>query len=119
MEKFGYCGLNCEKCDAFIATISNDQSLKEKTAELWSKLNNVKITPDQISCEGCKNNGIKTEYCSNLCEIRKCAIEKNKANCGRCIDLYKCSKLNAIISNNTEALNYLNNEVNNGKNITE
>lgn len=29
-----YCGLDCEKCDAFIATKNNDNLLREKTAKL-------------------------------------------------------------------------------------
>ena len=33
------CGLDCEKCDAYIATKNNDQALREKTAKLWSELN--------------------------------------------------------------------------------
>ena len=35
----GCCGLDCEKCDARIATITNDNALREKTAVLWTKLN--------------------------------------------------------------------------------
>ena len=35
----GYCGLYCNKCDVYIATITNDNELKEKTAKIWSKLN--------------------------------------------------------------------------------
>ena len=31
----GYCGLDCEKCDAYLATINDDQALREKTAKLW------------------------------------------------------------------------------------
>ena len=30
----GYCGLDCEKCDAYIATVNDDQALREKTAKL-------------------------------------------------------------------------------------
>ena len=40
----GCCGLDCEKCDARIATLTNDNSLREKTAALWTKLNGVTIT---------------------------------------------------------------------------
>lgn len=29
-DMIGYCGLNCEKCDAYLATIHNDQTLREK-----------------------------------------------------------------------------------------
>lgn len=42
----GYCGLDCEKCDAYLATINNDQALREKTAKLWAQLNNAPILPE-------------------------------------------------------------------------
>ena len=42
----GCCGLDCEKCDARIATLTNDNALREKTAALWTKLNGVPITGD-------------------------------------------------------------------------
>lgn len=36
-DMVGYCGLVCEKCDAYIATINDDQPLREKTAKLWAE----------------------------------------------------------------------------------
>lgn len=36
-ELIGYCGLDCEQCDARIATVNNDEDLRENTAELWSR----------------------------------------------------------------------------------
>ena len=47
-DMIAYCGLNCEKCDAFIATQNNDNALREKTAKLWSELNNVLISVPSI-----------------------------------------------------------------------
>ena len=47
-----YCGLNCEKCDAYLATLNNDQTLREKTAKLWAELNQAPILPEHINCEG-------------------------------------------------------------------
>ncbi len=41
------CGLDCEKCDAYIATKNNDQALREKSARLWSELNNAPILSEQ------------------------------------------------------------------------
>lgn len=38
-QLIGCCGLDCEKCDARIATLTNDNALREKTAALWTKLN--------------------------------------------------------------------------------
>ena len=48
----GCCGLDCEKCDARVATVTNDNALREKTAALWTKLNGVTITPEMINCTG-------------------------------------------------------------------
>ena len=36
-----YCGLDCKKCDAYLATIHDDQALREKTAKLWAELNHA------------------------------------------------------------------------------
>ena len=35
-DMIGYCGLDCEKCDAYIATVNDDQALREKTAKMWA-----------------------------------------------------------------------------------
>lgn len=43
-ELIAYCGLDCEKCDARIATLNDDNVLREKTAKLWSELNGIEIT---------------------------------------------------------------------------
>lgn len=43
------CGLDCEKCDARLATINNDDKLKKKVAEEWSKLNGIEITAEMIN----------------------------------------------------------------------
>ena len=57
-----YCGLNCEMCEARLATINNDDALRAKVAKLWSELNDVEITPDMINCEGCRIGVVKTPY---------------------------------------------------------
>ena len=102
-----YCGIDCKKCDAYIATKHNDQALRERTAKLWSKLNNASILPEQINCVGCRVDGIKTVYCESLCQIRQCAMKKNIATCGYCCELGKCQIVGVIIDNNTDALNNL------------
>ena len=56
-QLIGCCGLDCKKCDARIATITNDNALREKTAALWTKLNGVTITPEMINCTGCRIEG--------------------------------------------------------------
>ena len=102
-----YCGLDCETCDAYIATINDDQELREKTAKLWSELNNAPILPEHINCEGCRMDGIKTVFCENLCDIRLCALKKGVATCGDCSDIDHCQAVATIISTNPEALKNL------------
>ena len=51
-ELIACCGLDCEKCDARIATVTNDEALREKTAALWSQLNGVEITPELLQSKG-------------------------------------------------------------------
>ena len=43
-NRIGYCGLDCEKCGAYIATITNDQALGERTAALWAGYSNTSKT---------------------------------------------------------------------------
>jgi len=98
-----YCGLDCEKCDAYLATVRDDRALREKTAKLWSELNHVAILPEHINCEGCRADGKKTLYCDRLCEIRQCALKKGVETCGGCPEMDSCGKLSMVTANNPEA----------------
>ena len=98
-----YCGLNCETCEARIATMHNDDALREKVAKLWSELNGVEITPEMINCTGCRIDGVKTPYCESLCPIRQCAMERKVSTCGTCAEVRTCEKAGMILGNNEEA----------------
>lgn len=106
-DLIGYCGLDCEKCDAYIATINDDQALREKTAKLWSELNNATILPEHINCDGCRMNGVKTVFCDSLCGIRKCALNKCVSTCSDCSELETCPTVRGILENNPSALKNL------------
>jgi len=92
-QMIAYCGIDCEQCDAYIATQTNDDTLREKTAALWSELNNAPITADMINCDGCRTKGRKTPYCESMCEIKKCASTKQYETCGDCFSLHFCSRV--------------------------
>ena len=92
MEKMiAYCGVECTKCQAFIATKENNDELRKKQAEEWSKQLNQTITPESINCDGCLSTGRHVSYCS-MCDIKKCCIEKKIENCAFCDD-YACEML--------------------------
>ena len=102
-----FCGLDCEKCDAYIATKNDDQALREKTAKLWAALNNAPILPEHINCEGCRSDGRKTVFCEQLCGIRQCALKKGIETCGDCSEMNSCTILSSVISHNPAALKNL------------
>jgi len=103
-NRIACCGLDCQRCDAYRATKNNDRALREKTAELWSRLNHVTVLPEQIDCEGCRADGVKTAYCESLCAIRRCVVQKGFATCGGCADRRSCRTLGAVAANNPEVL---------------
>ena len=102
-QMIAYCGLDCEKCDARLATANNDQALREKTAKLWTELNGVEITPEMINCDGCRVDGVKTPFCESLCPVKQCASVKGVETCGSCVEMESCPKVGMIIGNNPEA----------------
>ena len=103
-----YCGLDCETCEARLATVHDDNVLREKVAKLWSELNGVEITPDMINCAGCRIDGMKTPYCDTLCPIRQCAMGKGYETCGDCGEVRTCEKAGMILGNNKDARRNLN-----------
>ena len=97
MEKFiAFCGLNCEECEAYIATKNNDIEKKKKLAEDWSKAYKTTILPEDINCDGCTFEGKHIGYC-NMCNIRKCASSKNVKNCALCNEYPECNTLNDFL----------------------
>ena len=91
------CGLDCLQCGAYQATQANDDAKRAAVAKEWSELFNVDIRPEQINCDGCRADGQKFFYCSDMCEIRKCCVQKELANCAAC-DMYACDKLEGFFT---------------------
>lgn len=108
MEKIiACCGLNCAGCDARIATITNDEALRSKTAELWKTQHNIAdITSAMINCTGCREEGAKIGHCSE-CAIRNCAISKNFKTCAECDMLDTCETIAAVHKFAADAMNNL------------
>jgi len=96
MEKFiSSCGLDCATCNARIATLSDDDDLREKTAAEWSAQFQASITADMINCLGCRQNDVLFGHCFE-CEIRNCVKSKNFDTCGECSEIDGCSLLAPI-----------------------
>ena len=91
------CGIDCETCDARIATVANDDNLREETAKKWSEMFNApEINADSINCTGCRTDGAKFNHC-NDCEIRNCVQSKGFNTCGECEELDTCKIISNVI----------------------
>ncbi len=106
-DLIAYCGLDCEICEARIATINDNNELREKVAKLWSELNAVEISPEMINCTGCRIDGVKTPFCDSICPIRQCALAKEYETCSECDEMETCEKVAMIFKNNPNALKNL------------
>ena len=85
------CGLDCSECGAYIATQTNDDSKRMEVAKQWSEMYKTDIKPEDVNCNSCRSQEQKFSYC-DVCEIRKCCVEKELENCAGC-DMYACDKL--------------------------
>ncbi len=95
-EMIAYCGLDCSKCECYLATQANNNKKRKEVAEKWTFQYGTEIQPEQINCNGCKSDGIKFFFTENGCDIRKCNIEKSIPYCSVCNE-YKCEKLEKFI----------------------
>lgn len=108
MEKLiACCGLNCASCDARIATISNDNELRSKTAEKWKSMYDAAgLSPEMINCTGCREAGVKFQHCAQ-CQIRNCADSKGFKTCAECEQLENCETIGNLHKYVPEALENL------------
>ncbi len=95
-EKIAFCGLDCSKCEAFIATKNDDDSERTKVAEKWCKLYRKGIKPEDINCDGCCQSGGRLFSHCKVCKIRKCGLDKKVENCGYCKE-YPCKELKIFL----------------------
>ena len=93
------CGIDCEYCDARIATIANDNALREETAKKWREMFEAPdISAESINCTGCRPEGVKFSQC-DVCEIRKCVNSKGFDTCGDCDKLDTCEIVGFVLQN--------------------
>ena len=90
MHKSSYCGVNCEKCNVYIATLTSNDALKEKVIEEWGALYKRNFEKEDIVCMGCKSD-TRFMLCS-LCDIGTCNNKHNVTNCEDCVD-FLCQRI--------------------------
>ncbi len=94
------CGLLCNECPTYIATINHDEELRKRTAAEWGKMFHTVIAPEQINCRGCQSE--ERFIHNDSCNIRRCNIERQQSNCGTC-DTFPCGEVKNIIDHDQKA----------------
>lgn len=89
-----FCGLDCAKCEAYLATQANDEGAKERVAAKWrEEYSAPNITAAYVTCDGCTDQrGRPGGHCLE-CDIRACGLEHQVANCAHCAEYDTCGKL--------------------------
>ena len=101
-QMIAFCGLACHECGALLATRNDDNEKRAEIAQLWSRLFKVDIKPEHIHCNGCRSEGGRLfSYCE-VCEIRKCGMEKGIVNCAYCHE-YPCTRLEFVFKAEPES----------------
>ena len=91
------CGIDCESCDARVATVNNDNELREATAEKWRVMyNSPDITAESLYCEGCRVDGVKVAHCAE-CEILNCVKTNGFNTCGDCKEMETCEIVGFVL----------------------
>lgn len=91
--ELSYCGLNCAKCDIYLASHGDERLLEELMT--WFN-ENVDPNIEDINCEKCRDS---TADCwSNDCEIRSCTLEREVTYCFECPD-FLCDILEKFANN--------------------
>jgi hypothetical protein len=103
LKIIGSCGLNCAECPAFVASLTGDEALKEKTAIQWKEMFGFDAGPQGVNCHGCHTGcGAQIGHCAE-CEIRACAYGKSLKTCAECADFGSCGKIQGFFSHAPEA----------------
>jgi len=90
MHRSSYCGVNCEKCKAYLGTIGNDDKLKSEIAEEWGNLYKRGFKAEDMICKGCKSDTLFS-LCA-LCDITPCNKDRGIENCEDC-DIFPCDRI--------------------------
>jgi hypothetical protein len=104
-SKLTYCCYQCnpEQCPALKATLANDPDGKAKQLAEWREKQAAKVaawekekgrpmTPEDVFCYGCKEEGDRLSPVAAQCTTRACVIERKLVSCAHCDELETCQK---------------------------
>jgi len=95
-----YCGLHCNTCPIFLATVETDkskkQSMRKTIARIFKEQYHIQMLPEEVSdCDGCILAAARIFPGCYKCEVRACARKRNLESCAFCND-FACTNLNEL-----------------------
>ena len=102
-----FCGIDCSKCDSYIATLSGKYAELERVAQKLARVYRAEVKPEYVICDGCRTGERHSYFCRNSCKMRRCCIENGYYSCIECAD-FACEELAFELANTPEAKENLN-----------
>jgi hypothetical protein len=107
-EAFSYCGVDCNACDVFKATVHGDAEALERAHKLWTKTAQKHwgmqtLDPAILKCKGCRCEGTEIFKGCRHCPIRRCAKGRDLSSCGLCPDWKQCERLTEVFADEPQA----------------
>lgn len=99
-----YCGLNCNECPIYLASVSQNTAEQIRLANEYST-DTGKFSKEDMYCLGCHSDTISQKMCGN-CEIRLCSAKKSYGSCAEC-DEFPCSTLEENLGDHSYYMNNL------------
>jgi len=95
---YAYCGLDCETCEAYVATQAGDQAAQLDLLARWrAEYDSPQMTIEAVTCDGCTSQGRLGGYCPD-CPVRACGSEKGVENCAHCDAFEGCELVGDFIA---------------------
>lgn len=105
-----FCGLDCTRCDVYLATLRDDPALRQETAAKWSELYGAYLTArlgrgtlaaEEVRCGGCHS---ETRFLGcGICPVRACCSGRQLGTCAECAEYASCPMLNGFFGVHPEA----------------
>ena len=89
-----FCGHDCARCVTYLATVNNDDKLREQSRRFYKETFGYDIPLSEIRCMGGRTDDI-FQLCQG-CPFRKCCREKELGSCSECEE-YPCKPLAGYI----------------------
>jgi hypothetical protein len=79
------CGYRCDLCPAYRENIHGPED-QQRTSDGWFKFYGFRIPPEQICCDGCRDERPAAHRIDAKCPIRRCASARGLDTCAACPD---------------------------------